>query len=225
MKRSFLIISLIILVDLIGIAYGYYYYSEQLSSSPLYLWPFIPDCPLYVMVFTIALLLAIFGIESRLFGCIAAVGMMKYGLWTVTALVLFGDYFFSSQLWLMSSILFVLHIGMFAEGPLLIPKRLSKVHLGVGLLWFLINDYFDYFYGYLNLAGAYILGTHPILPSADRLPLIMVLTFIFSILLSFFAYRWSQTSAGWPGRKELEEVKGYFQKVKKTSRGSRMSRR
>ncbi len=225
MKRSLLIISLIILVDLIGIAYGYYYYAEQLGSSPLYLWLFIPDCPFYVMVFTIALLLAIFGFESRLFSYIAAVGMMEYGLWTATALVLFGDYFFSSKLWLMSSVLFILHIGMFAEGPLLIPKKIGRRHLGVGLLWFFINDYIDYFYGYLNTAGAYVLGTHPILPSADRLPLMMVLTFILTILSSFFAYRWSQTSASWPARKELEEVEGYFQTVRKTSRGRRSSRK
>jgi uncharacterized membrane protein YpjA len=206
MKRSFSIILLIIAIDVLGMLYGYYYYHEQLSSSPLYLWLFIPDCPFYVMLFTIALLLAIFCIESKLFSYIAAVGMMKYGIWTLAALLLFGDYFFSSQLWLLSSILFILHIGMSAEGPLLIPKKLSKLHLIVTLLWFLIHDYFDYFYEYWNRAGQYVLGTHPILPSADRVPVMMVLTVVLSIFLSFLAYRWSLGSIVWPARKELEEV-------------------
>jgi uncharacterized membrane protein YpjA len=224
MRRSFLIVSLIILIDLLGIFYGYYYYTEQLSSTPPYLWLFVPDCPFYLMLFTIALVLVIFGFESKLFSYIAAVGMMKYGIWTILALLLYGNYFFSSQLFPLSSALFILHMGMFAEGPLLIPRKLDRLHVYVGLAWFLINDYIDYFYGYLDMAGRYVLGTHPILPSPDRMQLMMVFTFALTILLSLFAYRWSQKSTDWPARKEVEEVKGHFQRMRKNS-GRRKRRR
>ncbi|NYZ78616.1 DUF1405 domain-containing protein [Candidatus Micrarchaeota archaeon] len=225
MKRSLLVISLIILVDLAGLFYGYYYYSEQLYSSPIYLWLFIPDCPFYVMLFTIALVLAVFGFENKLFSYIAVVGMMKYGMWTLAALLVFGDYFFSVPFFLMSLTLFMLHIGMTLEGPLLIPKKLSKLHLGICLLWFLIHDYFDYFYGYLDRVGRYALGTHPILPSADRIPAMMALTFMLSVILSFLIYKWSLVTIRWPVRKELAEVQKHFQKTKESrGRRSRSSR-
>jgi len=219
--RSSLILSAIVLINLIGMFYGYYYYYEQLSASPASLWLFIPDCPLYVMLFTIALLLTLFGFEYKLLSYIAAVGMMKYGVWTLTALLLFSDYFFSRYLWLLSSILFILHIGMFSEGPLLIPKKLGRAHLAAGLFWFLANDYFDYFYRYLNVWGEYVLGTHPILPSADRIPVMMVLTFALSILMSLLAYWLSSMNISWPARRELDDAREYFQKIRKRSRGSR----
>jgi uncharacterized membrane protein YpjA len=214
MRRSLLIISLILLIDLVGIFYGYYYYEDQLGSTPLYLWLFVPDCPFYLMLFTIALVLAVFGFENKLFSYIAVVGIMKYGIWTLAALLVFGDYFFSAPFFIMSLTLFILHIGMAIEGPLLLPKKLGRLDLGVCILWFLINDYFDYFYGYLDNAGRYVLGTHPILPSADRLPVMMVLTFMLSVVLSFLVYRWSLATVRWPARKELAEVQKYFQKTK-----------
>jgi uncharacterized membrane protein YpjA len=225
MKRSYLIISFIILVDLLGIFYGYYYYAEQLGATPLYLWIFVPDCPLYIMLFTIALMLAILGFESKLFSYIAAVGMMKYGIWTLAALLLYGEYFFSSSAFLLSSFLFMLHIGMTLEGPVLVPKKLSKWHLSVALLWFLANDYVDYFYGFVDNFGRYTLGTHPILPPAGRIPIIMAITFLLSILLCFLTYRWSLGDARWVVRKELEEVRKEFQRVRKSSGGSRRSSR
>jgi uncharacterized membrane protein YpjA len=225
MNRSLLIISLIVLIDLVGMAYGYYYYAEQLGSTPFYLWLFVPDCPFYVMLFTIALLLAVFGIESKLFSYIAAVGMMKYGIWTLAALLLFRNYFFSSPFWLLSSVLFVLHIGMFSEGPLLIPKKLSWFHVSIALPWFLIHDYFDYFYGFLDNAGRYVMGTHPILPQGGSIEVMMLLTILLSTFLCLSVYLWSLGGVVWPTRKELEDVKRYFQKTSEKSSGRRRSRK
>jgi uncharacterized membrane protein YpjA len=220
MRRSLLFLLFIVLVDIIGMLYGYYYYREQLGSSPLYLWLFIPDCPLYVMLFTIALLLTAFGFEYKLFNYLAAVGMMKYGAWTVLALLFFGDSFFSGPAWLLSLILLILHIGMFSEGPLLIPRKLNKFHLSAGLFWFLANDYIDYFYGYWNSEGAYTLGTHPILPAAERIPVMMVFTLLLSVVMSIFAYEWSVKKMGWPFRKNVEDALAYFQKSRKSNIGS-----
>ncbi|NYZ75658.1 DUF1405 domain-containing protein [Candidatus Micrarchaeota archaeon] len=225
MDRSSLIISLIIVIDLAGMFYGYYFYAEQLGSTPLYLWLFVPDCPFYVMLFAIALVLAVFGFESKLFSYIAAVGMMKYGIWTLAALLLFRNYFFSSSLWLLSSVLFILHIGMFSEGPLLIPKKLSGFHIAVALPWFLIHDYFDYFYGYTNNEGRYVLGTRPVLPSADGIAAMMLLTILLSILLCFLTYVWSFGGVAWPGRKELRDAQRCFQKTREKSSGRRRSSR
>ncbi|MEM3555472.1 MAG: DUF1405 domain-containing protein [Candidatus Micrarchaeia archaeon] len=219
------ILFLIIVINFIGMLYGYYYYYEQLTSSPLWLWVFIPDCPFYVTVFTLVLILALFGFENKLLSCIGAVGMMKYGVWTLLALLVFHEYFFSESLWLLSSILFILHIGMFAEGPLLINKKLSGKHFLATLIWFLINDYFDYFHGYTNLLGEYIIGTHPLLPSKEGVVLMMVLTFALTFLMSGFAYWLSLMEFWWPAKKEVESTVKEFQKSAKTSKGRRKRRR
>jgi len=212
MRSISTILYAIILINLLGILYGYYFYYDQLVSSPLYLWLFIPDCPFYVMVFTFALLLTIYGHEIKLLNYIAAVGMMEYGLWTLMALLLFPEHFFSESLWRVSSVLFMLHIGMFSEGPLLIPKKLNGMHLSLGILWFLLNDYVDYFYGYVNAAGRYIVGAHPILPSDDRLNIVLVVTVILSIAMCILAYRISSVNMPWPVKKEIDEAR----KVRKT---------
>ena len=225
MEKSLFVFSFIVAVNILGMLYGYYYYGEQLSSSPLYLWIFIPDCPLYVMLFTAVLILTVLGIECKLLSYIAAVGMMKYGIWTVLALLMFGDYFFYGSLLLTSSALFVLHIGMFAEGPLLIPRRLSRNYLIAGLLWFLANDYVDYFYVYLNRFGEYVVGTHPLLPAPGRMPLMMVVTIMLSLLMCIFAYLFSSSSWGWSFRKEVEEAADCFQNTREKRNGRRRRKR
>lgn len=207
MKRSWAVLYLLVAINVLGIIYGYYFYYDQLSFSPLYLWPFIPDCPLYVMVFTFALLLSLSGYELKLLNYIAAVGMMKYGAWTLMALLLFSDRFFSGPVWVISSVLFILHIGMFSEGLLLIPKKLNIFHFSAGFLWFIVNDYFDYFHGYLDAAGRYVLGTHPVLPSDDRIQIVMVLTFMLSIAMCIIAYRLSSANMPWPLKKEIDEAR------------------
>lgn len=207
MERSWAVLYLLVAINILGIIGGYYFYYDQLASSPLYLWPFIPDCPVYVMVFTFALLLTLYGYELKLLNYIAAVGMMKYGAWTLMALLLFSDHFFSGPVWVISSVLFILHIGMFSEGLLLIPKKLNIFHFSAGFLWFIINDYFDYFYGYLNAAGRYVLGTHPILPSDDRIQIVMVLTFMLSIAMCITAYRLSSANMRWPLKKEIGKLR------------------
>lgn len=220
-EKAFL---LVLTANLIGMVYGYYYYHEQLLSSPLWLWPFIPDCPFYVMVFTAALLLTLLGFENRLLNYVGAVGMMKYGVWTLIALLLFSDYFFTNSFFF-SSLLFILHIGMFAEGPLLINKKLSKADAGFVLAWFLVNDFFDYFYSYVNLAGEHVSGTHPILPSEGRVGVMMALTFLLTVVMTMLAYMLSQRDFEWPVRKEIESFVEEFQKMMKTRKGSRRRRR
>jgi len=217
MKLFFLIVA----VNIIGMLYGYYYYYNQLASSPFWLWVFIPDCPFYVMLFTAALLLALFGFENELLNYIAAVGMMKYGVWTLLALLVFYDYFFSGSLWFLSSVLFILHIGMFAEGPLLIYRKVKRRDFVIGLVWFLINDYFDYFYTYTNLLGEFTVGTHPILPSGERVFLMMVLTFALTFVMSIGAYWLSLNKFWWPAKSEVESIIREFQKDIRRNTGRR----
>jgi uncharacterized membrane protein YpjA len=141
---------------LIGIFGSYIYQLE--AANPL-MWIFIPDCPLYVLLSTFFIL----GIRNPYFRAITAAGLMKYGLWTLFALLHYPN---ELLLHPVGYALFALHIGM-ALQVFLPSYRLEKKHIAAALAWFLLNDYVDYALGY-----------HPVLPSPDAMPEMLAALFL-----------------------------------------------
>ena len=84
----------LIIVNLGGVGYGYYYYYWQLSNSPLYFWPFIPDSPNSILLFVFVLSLSLAGIRSRLLNVIVVVGLIKIGIWTMFIYGAYPEYYF-----------------------------------------------------------------------------------------------------------------------------------
>ena len=128
-----------------GVFAGAYYYSDQLASTAASLIIFVPDCPLYVFL---ALPILAKCIKSGAYSFFVAVGMAKYGAWTVFVLLFhFGAY--SSLEALPITIIFILgHIGMLLLGCAILPKNRSPAAFMLLILaWFLLNDYSDYFWG------------------------------------------------------------------------------
>ena len=154
---------------------GAYYYWDQMAATPLLLLIFVPDCPLYVLL-TLPILAR--RIKSNAYSFLVSIGMFKYGLWTVFVLLFYSEYWSPSQLWI--TIPFIIgHIGMTLLGAALLPKKKVAASIAlVVLLWFLLNDYSDYF-----------LGTIPPIPTHD-LSLVRDLTIAASIIvtLAFFLY-------------------------------------
>jgi len=154
--KSTRILTVIILINLIGTLAGFYYYYDQLSSSPVYLWPFIPDCPLYTMLAVVVLVTFLFTKKSvDLLSFITSIGLAKYGTWTVLVVLGFSPFYFSinSSLY---GLLACAHVLMALEFilPLYIIKEIKKSYVVAAFAWFFLNDFFDYF-----------VGTHPPLPS------------------------------------------------------------
>lgn len=147
MKRKEAVLLFLIFVNLAGMLFGAYYYSVQFTNTSPLLWIFVPDCPLYVFAFAIALFLLRKGRENNAFSFIVSAGLLKYGVWTLFALAFFNAYFFAPQIALLSGTLFILHIGMAAEGFVLRVKKCGIGLLLLGLAWFLLNDFVDYFFG------------------------------------------------------------------------------
>ncbi len=147
-----ILLAILFAANLIGAAFGFFvYYSEQLKVTQFLLWPFVPDCPLYAATIVLAYFLV-----KRLdwFVYLAALGAAKYGAWTVGALVLYSDFYFSQNSLLYSFIL-VSHIVLCLEGLYFIGRIAPKKIWVLGsLAWFLIND-----------AADYLLGTHPPIPN------------------------------------------------------------
>jgi uncharacterized membrane protein YpjA len=152
---------------------GGYYYIDQLASTQWHLLVFVPDCPFYVLL---ALLIILGVVRNEIFSFMVSVGMVKYGLWTVFA-ILFHWGVYSQPPYILTSFVFIIgHLGMAAEGLALLPKKPARLALALALAWFLLNDVSDYFW-----------GTVPSLPPGG-LSTVRNLTFASSIALPFMLF-------------------------------------
>lgn len=170
-------IFLLIIINLLGTLLGFFYYKEQIfASSPLY-WLFIPDCPIYTLLFALSSLFALYSFRPCLFNYITSVGLLKYGFWTVFVILFYHSTFLTGEHALFYTILLFLHIGMGVEGLLIIPKKIKKEFLILTISWFLLNDFFDY--------G---IGTYPSTLPPYGIEVVAGITFLSSIFFSFAVY-------------------------------------
>lgn len=139
------LISFNVFAAIIG---GVYWYGSDLLRTPWWALIFVPDCPLFTLFFAIALAGIVLGRNWNLFNVLTAVGMVKYGIWTVTVWALFwsAGYMPTPE----SIIMTLAHIGMILEGVVLagfvVNVRWRHV-LAVGV-WFSLSDYVDYGLGF-----------------------------------------------------------------------------
>ncbi len=214
LRRPWLLLAVLV-IDATGFIWGIvYWYGRQLPGSPIWSWPFVPDCPLFGLVGGLALLfmvgrewspgtrrwvrgaliaigvgaLLLWGATLLLGGrasalawvrwlatfdamlgllaglclitaavwhrtpngllSIAAMGQIKYGIWTVFAWVVFWwntNGFFTPE----SIFMTATHLAMIAQGLMLLtyyqPSRRGALIAGS---WFLLSDFVDYGLGY-----------------------------------------------------------------------------
>lgn len=86
-RRWFVI--LLVLVNLLGSVYGYYWYSGQLAVTPVKLWLFTFDSPFSTTLFALALIGLLFGKEYKLLQLIAYTGVIKFGIWAAVIILHF----------------------------------------------------------------------------------------------------------------------------------------
>lgn len=168
---------LLLILSIAAVFAGAYYYYDQLAATPLALLMFVPDCPLYVLL-TLPILAR--RIKNDFYSFLVAVGMAKYGAWTVFVLLFhWGAY--STPANLPITITFIIgHTGMALLGAALLPKkRIPLVIMFFMLAWFLLNDFADYF-----------LGTRPPIPAAG-IDFVRDLTIAasFAFTLGFYFHR------------------------------------
>lgn len=153
----------LLVITLIGSAFGYYYYEYQFSVTPPYLWLFVPDCPLFTTFFVIVLIGQLMGKEWPLFNAFTFAGLLKYGIWTVFVLLLYWNDYFGGGEGLFRGILMIAHIGMVLLALTMVnglrrDMRMGRIGAGgiclAGAV-FLVFDFFDY-----------VVGTYPLIPAA-----------------------------------------------------------
>lgn len=181
-----------VLLNAAAIAIGFYFYSDQLAATDIPFLIFVPDCPLYVFL---SLLIILGIIRNESFSFIVSCGMVKYGMWTVFALLFHWD-FYSTPLFLWTSAVFIIgHIGMAAEGLAILPKKqLGAAALLFAAGWLLLNDVSDYLW-----------GTVPPLPPGG-IETVRALTFASSILLPPALFFYGKKIRGLPGIRQLRAL-------------------
>ncbi|NTW00572.1 MAG: DUF1405 domain-containing protein [Oscillochloris sp.] len=130
---------------------GVVWYGPMLLDSPLWTWPFIPDCPEAALWATVAFVLLRYGRDRGWFTAFAAFSCIKYGIWTMLfwlkhwSVVGLSDPEFPLEL-----MLFVSHMGLTAEG-ILLATRIGRLaippRLGI-ISWFALSIVVDYGLGY-----------------------------------------------------------------------------
>ncbi len=181
---------LIILINLGGIAYGFYYYQPQFATTPAHLWPFVPDSPLAVLWATVPLVLYEFNRRrSAMLDSLAFVANVQVGLWTAYILLYYEPWFGTYSLNL-NTLLLVLHLAMAVEALIFVHDLRLDFRQGWGRVaavltpvfaWVMLNDWLDYFYAGINNRGC--AGLRPYTVPCVDLGLTAAVTFGISVLV------------------------------------------
>ena len=195
----------IIIGNIISTIYGYYFYWDQFLATSWHKWIFVPDCPLYDMLFIIAFILIKHNKSNDFLNLLVITNTVKYGLWTITTIPLFSELYLPAgvesvvplfgnmtltfQLSSLNLLLVFLH-GIMALQSLLIYPFIKKWQLGPILFtisWLFINDIFDYLFNtYPNAQLNYLIHD-------SRIYIIVAQNIIVNIFfLVFFLLKWRQ---------------------------------
>ncbi|WP_107942409.1 DUF1405 domain-containing protein [Metasolibacillus fluoroglycofenilyticus] len=143
-NKAFLILLLII--NIAGTIYGYYWYGYQLASTEPIFYIFVPDSPTASLFFCLAIIGWLLGKNFKLMEVLALITLIKYGIWAVVMnlLTLAETGSIGPAGWM----LVFSHFMMAVQAMLYLPKyRFQFWHIAVAAIWTLHNDVIDYVFG------------------------------------------------------------------------------
>ena len=152
---------LLLVVNILGTAYGYVWYKWQLEiTDPIFL-IFVPDSPTASLFFSIALLGWLAGRNFKLMEALALVTLVKYGLWAVVMNI--WTQFEAGPIGFVGWMLVVSHFAMAVQAILYLPKyKFTWIHLMIVAVWTLHNDVIDYVFGQMPIYRSLSEHTHAI---------------------------------------------------------------
>jgi len=135
----------IVLINLAGTAFGFWYYRFQFAITEPVMWPFVPDSPMATLFIALSLAAWRLDLNADWIHMVAFFGCLKLGFWTpFVQLVLQSSAGIADWLYYF---LIVSHLAMVVEGFLI--HRYANFSVGavaVATGWFLVNDVVDYFW-------------------------------------------------------------------------------
>lgn len=186
LQKNFIII--LIISNLLGSIYGYYWYREQLASTPARFLLFVPDSPFSTTLFMLMLIIILMGKRFTLLELLACAGVIKYGIWAAIINIHFG---LTSGIFTVENFgLTVSHLGMALEGFIFIRHvKLPKSLIGVTFLWMLLNDFMDYF---VQVAPG-TKGVHPYLFADNQWGIALWSVILLTVLITLYYLYLGQT--------------------------------
>jgi uncharacterized membrane protein YpjA len=174
-SRSFL--WLLLIVNIIGTIYGYYWYGYQLKETPGIFLAFVPDSPTASLFFVFVVVAFLMKKNWGLLEALAVITLFKYGIWAVVMNLL--TLYTEGDLPWEGYMLIASHAAMALQGLLYSPfYRIKYWHLVAAGVWTLHNDIIDYVYKMMPQYGSLMqYMTH-----------IGYFTFWLSIISIFFGY-------------------------------------
>ncbi|MCL7745930.1 DUF1405 domain-containing protein [Halalkalibacter alkaliphilus] len=137
------VIILLLLINVPGTIYGYIWYQGQLAMTPSHFLLFVPDSPTASLFFVFVLLAFLMGRNWPIIEALAAVTLIKYGIWAVVMNVAAG--WAGDTLDWKNYMLIFSHAGMALQAVLYAPYfRIKPLHLVIAAIWTLHNDIIDY---------------------------------------------------------------------------------
>ncbi len=187
------LVLLLLIPNLVGITFGYYYYWDVGQFNPASQhfraygwWPFIPDSPNAVLLLVACQFLYLAGRRSRVLDSIAFVSMLYVGLWTTMLFLTYADELGTFEWGGTNNILFFSHLGMPLEALILVRDlrrdAIPWLLAGGVAAWNLLNLWLDY--GPLDLHPAPFLADHAPMHAAS--PWIMA----FAMLAWLWSVQW-----------------------------------
>jgi uncharacterized membrane protein YpjA len=136
----------VVAINLLGTAFGFWYYRFQFAVEPLLALPFVPDSPMATFFVAAAFALWKLGRPNEYVSALAFFGCWKLGLWTPFVLLAFADGFLATTALPMYAFLVGSHLMMVVEAFVL--HRIADFPVravGVAAAWYGLNDVVDYF--------------------------------------------------------------------------------
>lgn len=135
----------IVAVNLVGTAFGFWYYRFQFGYEPIAAWPVVPDSPMATLFIALSLATWKLGQSREWLNSLAFYGCIKLGLWTPFVLLVFRAGF-SDLHPAMYHFLLWSHLAMVLEAFIIHRYAdFSVAGIAVAVVWFGVNDLVDYF--------------------------------------------------------------------------------
>ena len=135
----------IVLVNLAGTAFGFYYYGFQLARTPTVMWPFVPDSPVATLFIAAALAAWKLGHGREWLTALAFLGNVILGGWTVWVHLAFWPEFGYLHP-AMRQFLIWSHAAMVLQAFVLHRiAEFSPLGVGAATAWYALDTTVDYF--------------------------------------------------------------------------------
>jgi len=143
------LVWLVVLVNLAGTAFGFWFYGFQFTITDPVMWPFVPDSPMATLFIALSLAVWKLGYADRVpwLHALAFFGCIKLGAWTPVVLTIFPVEHPAGSLAALGTAGFLWEYGLYTF--------LVTSHLAMVLEAFLVHRYADFSAGAVALAAAW----------------------------------------------------------------------